>query len=118
MSRERQKSEHNERREQFHDLAICTSTLYKDDPISMVREKLALKLLKNAEALGVRCVVVDGGSNSGFLDQIKAMRHVTLIEDHESGMGESRRKTFRRAFELPAIEYILWTEPEKDDLIT
>ena len=115
--RERAIAERNEQREQFHDLAICTTTLYKDDAISHVRQKLALKLLKNAERLGIRCVVVDGGSNPAFLEQVRAMTNVVLIEDAQLGMGESRRVAFKRAFNIPQVSYVLWTEPEKDDMV-
>ncbi len=54
--------------QKFEDLTIFTTTSYGSDPVSRVREKLALKFLQNAIGLGAHCVVVDGGSNKKFYE--------------------------------------------------
>ncbi len=102
----------------FDDLTIFTTTFYKDDPVSQVREKLAIKLLENANNLGVKVVVVDGGSNEAFLEKIRQMPNVNLLVDPTLKMGESRRKALEVAAAEKQTPYYMWVEPEKDGLIT
>ncbi|MDP3793899.1 MAG: hypothetical protein Q8R07_04055 [Candidatus Uhrbacteria bacterium] len=96
---------------------IFTTTLYREDAVSAVRSVLAKRFLENAGKLGIRCVVVDGGSNPDFLIFLKSLPHVTLLEDPTLGMGEGRRAALNKALEFP-VPYFLWSEPEKDGLIT
>lgn len=107
-------------REQFKDLAIYTSTLYKEDPISRVRAPLAIKFLENARRLGIKCVVTDSGSNNEFLEAVGQMENVTLVDDShvKASMGESRRSALEKASSLEGVEFFLYADPEKDDLIT
>lgn len=106
--------------EQFKDLAVYTSTLYKEDPVSKVRAPLAIKFLENARDLGIRCVVTDSGSNQEFLDKLSGMENVTVVDDSEkkASMGESRRSALDKAEHLDGTEFFLYADPEKDDLIT
>ena len=101
----------------FQDLAIYTTTFYGKDPVSKVREKLAIQLLENAQKLGIHCVVVDGGSNEDFLGTVKKMSNVELHIDSSLGMGDSRRQALSKAMEISAATFFLWVEPEKDNLI-
>lgn len=102
----------------FNDLTIFTTTLYKEDPVSQVREKLAIKLLENARNLGVNVVVVDGGSNETFLQRVRVLPNVSLVVDPSLKMGESRRKALQVAREQFHSPFYMWVEPEKDALIT
>jgi hypothetical protein len=103
----------------FKDLVLFTTTMYGVDDVSKVREVLAERLLKNAEDLGVRSVVVDGGSNPEFLKKLKAFKNVTSEVDPSLGMGESRREALKKALELAGPQdNFLWVEPEKSELIT
>lgn len=116
------KIEHKEAAPSFKDLTIFTSTFYGTDQTSKVRQNLALKLFENAEKIGVKCVVVDGGSNEEFLEKARAHRNVELSVRGSLGMGESRREALRVASEeLPSAtrkHFFLWVESEKDGLIT
>jgi hypothetical protein len=103
--------------EQFSDLTIFTTTFYKKDDVSQVREKLAENFLKNAQDLGIKCVVVDGGSNEEFLKKVEGLNNVELVVDPSLKMGESRREALRVAMEKFNTPYFLWSEPEKDGLI-
>jgi bacterioferritin (cytochrome b1) len=103
----------------FKDLVLFTTTMYGEDAVSRVREVLAEDLLKNAEKLGVRCVVVDGGSNAEFLKKLSEFKNVTSEIDPKLGMGESRREALKKALEMAGPQdNFLWVEPEKADLIT
>lgn len=102
----------------FDDLTIFTTTFYKDDPVSQVREKLAVKLLENTNNFGVKVVVVDGGSNKAFLEKIKLIPNVRLVVDPTLTMGESRRKALEIAVAESHTPFYMWVEPEKDALIT
>ncbi|MFA6391465.1 MAG: hypothetical protein WCW66_01745 [Patescibacteria group bacterium] len=103
--------------EQFSDLSIFTTTMYGTDEISRVRQELAVNFLKNAQALGIKCVVVDGGSNQEFLDEISQFDNIEIVVDPTLKMGESRRTALQIAIEKYATPYFLWSEPEKDGLI-
>ena len=115
-------AERREKGEQFRDLVLFTTTLYGEDQTSRVRSHLAEQMMANAKELGVRCVVVDGGSNKEFLDKMKAFENVTVVEDSSLKMGESRRRALQTAVDMTAgaeqPAFFLWTEPEKCDLIT
>lgn len=113
------KTEQKEEVGKFDDLAIFTSTLYKDES-SVVRAALAEKLFENAAELNIKCVTVDGGSSPEFLDKIKKFKNVQIVSEPTLGMGESRRKALDVAMSLmPAEENasFLYVDPEKEDLI-
>lgn len=103
-------------KEDFSDLCIYTTTFYGKDKTSQIREKLAEKLLENVAKLGIKCVVVDGGSNQNFLDKASSRQNVNLVVNPNLGMGESRRESLRMAIKS-GVAYYLWVEPEKYDLI-
>ncbi len=110
------------RQNNLDELIIYTSTLYVDEK-SKVRSELCLNMLRNAEALGVTVVLADGGSNSNFINEVKKLSNVVLIEGKTKSMGPDRRDALEEAVQLAAREKMqrpcfLWTEPEKDGLIT
>lgn len=107
-----------ESKEGFDDLCIFTTTLYREDTVSVVRQELAIRLLENCANLGIRTVVVDGGSNTAFLDRARGIENVEILVEPNLKMGESRRKALEVAMAHQSCPYFLWVEPEKDNLIT
>ncbi len=102
----------------FHDeIVLFTTTLYKDDETSKIRQELALKLFQNAQALGIRCVVVDGKSNPDFLSKATAFDNVVLTTMEQGSMGDGRREALREALAF-GTPNVMWIEPEKDALVT
>lgn len=107
-----------EKLRKLDDVVIFTTTLYKDDKQSRVRQELGLKLLENASALGVRAVVVDGGSNAEFLDKARQLRGVTILPEIQGAtMGAGRRQALDEALKFKDASVFMWVEPEKDTLI-
>lgn len=100
-------------------VVIYTSTFYNDSEESNVRAKLCIKFLKNAQELGIKCVVSEWWStNQEFLNELKSLRNITVVESNK-WMWEDRRTWLKVAMEEnPTSKYFLWSEPEKDDLIT
>ncbi|TSD02436.1 MAG: hypothetical protein Athens071424_82 [Parcubacteria group bacterium Athens0714_24] len=115
-------AEKREENEHFSDLVIFTTTLYGEDKTSLVRLELAKKLFANAEKLGIKCVVLDNGSSKNFLQEVAKYKNVKLIIQPAFGMGEGRRRSLQEAMQMVSPEIknpnFLWTEPEKDGLIT
>jgi hypothetical protein len=101
----------------FSDLTIFTTTLYKDDPVSQVRQNLARKFIENTEKLNVKLVIVDGGSSEDFINYVRSKKHVELIIETGAEMGKSRRDALQAAISNYNTPYYFWVEPEKDDLI-
>ncbi len=111
----------------FSEIIIYTSTLYGNDETSIIRSKLCLSMLENARKLGVKVIVKDGGSNEEFINELQKLDNVTLIppdsESKRKTMGEDRREALRAAMRLAGEKKMkqpcfLWTEPEKDNLIS
>lgn len=104
--------------QKLESLIIITSTLYKKDEVSEVRSLIALETLRRINDLGVRCVVVDGGSDTHFLENAGSLPNITVVVEPRLGMGESRRKALDIAVtQFPDSKFYLWMEPEKDDLV-
>lgn len=115
-------SKHIESRERkdFSNLVIFTWTSYQDDERSQIRSKLAIKMIENANKYWIKIVMIDRGSGTKFLEQLKTYDNVTIIDPKEwDTMAWDRRNALQKALELyPDAPYFLWTEPEKDDFIT
>lgn len=110
--------EGDEKLRDFHDLVLCTTTLYKNDEQSRVREKLGLHLLENASRLGIRAIVVDAGSNTAFLEAARSLRGIHVVEELPGQtMGAGRRQALDEALKVKDASVFLWVEPEKDTLI-
>lgn len=107
-------------RKDFSNLIIFTWTSYQDDERSQLRSKLALKMLDNAHKYWIKVVMVDKWSGVKFLEQLKKYNNVTIVNSKEwDTMAWDRRSALQKALELyPDTPYFLWTEPEKDHLIT
>ena len=106
----------------FEDVIVCTSTMYGTDDASNMRVKLALQFLEKAKELGLKVVIVEGGStNQKFLQEATPIRfpNLTLIKSQTVAMGPKRRESLKTAMEMfPHALYFLYTEPEKSDLIS
>lgn len=111
----------------FSDIIIYTSTFYEKDETSKIRSELCLGMLKNAQALGVRVIIKDTGSNEEFIRKVKRLNNVTLLRsestEQRKNMGEDRRDALKVAISIAKREkikqpYFLWTEPEKDNFIS
>ncbi len=101
----------------FSKLIVYTATLYKEDDVSKVRQQLAERFIENTAKLGIKCVLIDGGSNERFTDFAKSFPNVEMHIEPLLGMGESRRFGLNKAMENVEAQYFLWVEPEKYDLI-
>lgn len=101
----------------FPKLIVYTATLYREDDVSKVRQELAQKFIENTAKLGIKCVLIDGGSNEEFINFAKSFSNVELHVEPQLGMGESRRLGLSKAMENTEAEYFFWVEPEKYDLI-
>lgn len=108
------------------ELIIYTATLYGNDKISEIRSELCINLLKNAKELGVKVIIKDGGSSEKFINEVKKLDNVLLIQALPGGeaksMGADRRDALEEAVKLAGREKMqnpcfFWTEPEKDNLI-
>lgn len=112
----------NKEKEQFQDLIIFTTTLYGNDEVSKMRSELAEEFFDNTNKLGIKCVVVDGGSDYEFLEKISKFDNIKLVIEPSLKMGESRRKSLQEALNMVPNEVkkpiFLWIEPEKSGLIT
>ena len=92
--------EKQEKKEKFKDLVIFTTTFYKEDETSGVRSALAEELFKSARKLGVKCFVIDGGSNIQFIKKAGQFENVKFMVEPNLGMGESRRRALEEAINM------------------
>lgn len=122
MSIERSTGIIESREKKFDNLVVFTSTMYGTDPASNVRVRLALQFLERAKELGIKVVVVEGGStNQEFLQEVTSARfpNLELVRSQTSAMGPKRREGLKTAMEkFPNASCFLYTEPEKPDLIS
>lgn len=102
----------------FHDLAIVTSTFYPNDASSQLRAALAKQTVERSRELGLKSVVIEGGSEDTFTEQLVTHTEPLIASAWPAAsMGTSRRRGFELALENPATEFVLWLEPEKYDLL-
>jgi|SRR3989344_1801387 len=96
--------------------AIVTTTYYPENSgSSKIRAGLALYLFEKACKSEYEVITIDGGSFSDFLDRAKALG-AKIIPQKENGIGGARRQAFKEGYST-GKEIIIWTEPEKHDLI-
>lgn len=101
-------------------IAVCTTTFYPkwyagpvQEPTSdKIRGDLALQTLNVAKNRGHQLSVVDGGSSPAFQEALRS-QGIDFEMERVRGMSPSRRQAFAKAEELPGVEVIAWTEPEK-----
>lgn len=82
-----------------------------------IRGDLALELISSAQEHRVRVIFADAGSSRQFLTAASRFPNVTVLANLAPLRGEQKRTAFITASELPQIEVIVNTEPEKVDLI-
>lgn len=99
---------------------IVTTTFYNNTEDGDLRKGLSRKFVRRAAELGYPVVVVDGGTDNGkYLDELKSQGALAFPET-QRGLGPSRREAIRHAYEFAKqhnIPNIVWSEPEKVDLI-
>lgn len=109
-----------------HSVCIATATFYKnwypgqvrnnEADVDKIRGDLALQLMKDSIESGFQLVNVDGGSSAEFLSEMSNME-VMWKKEEERGMSPSRRQAFREASQKEGVKIIVWTEPEKTDIV-
>lgn len=111
--------------EELKNLIVYTGVYYQDDATYRARSKIWFETFDNAQRLGIRVVVRnDGGLPPEMLERIKAYSNITIVEKTgPNTLGGGRREALQKCLEIAKAEGIetpvfLWTEPEKDDLIT
>ena len=100
-------------------IAIATTTFYPDwRPSQMdrsvvsVRGEIAIGFVHEVVSRGYQIIVIDGGSSDDFRPKI-AEFGVSIQPEQQRGMSASRRQSYREASNLPGVQVICWTEPEK-----
>jgi len=98
-------------------LVITTTTWY---PVAdCVRARCAARMVRNASALHIPVVVVDGGSPKEFREEIQD--HCAILIDevpHARGvMGPGRRQAIAKGFEITGGRVSCYIEPEKHPLL-
>lgn len=112
-------------KEELKNLIIYTGVYYQDNEMYKIRSKIWFETFDNAQKLGVKVVVRnDGGLPEAMLERIKAYNNITIVEKTTPNtLGGGRREALQKAIEIADKKNIenpifLWTEPEKDNLIT
>lgn len=103
---------------EFCDLCVFTSTKYWEDEISKIRYPLFLKMMENCKNLWIKLIIADSSTNIDFLDNIHRIRNekIKFIKNDEK-LWKKRREALKKGILDKNIEYFLWIEPEKYDLI-
>ena len=112
-------------KDELKNLIVYTGVFYQDNETYRTRSKIWFKTFNNAQKLGIKVVVRnDGGLPEAMLERIKAYDNITIVEKVATNtLGGGRREALEEAIRIAEKEGIknpifLWTEPEKDDLIT
>ena len=108
---------------------VATTTFYKSR--KETRFLCAERLVQNCNDKGYSIIIVDGSLDPNIRKRFRDLGAV-VYEQTESGMGGSRRELSSRAQEfmgprgimksyrpiLSPTDFILWTEPEKDKIVS
>ena len=95
---------------------LITTTLYDSSSKSdRVRTELAKRTFNESLKFNYEILVIDGGSDKKFLEEIENER-VKIFQQKEKGMGNSRRQANEEAYKT-GKEIIVWIDPEKYSLI-
>lgn len=109
-------------------VCVVTSTMYpryvapelrtdeNRDSTDNTRGDLALQTIEEVLKAGYQLVVMDEDVNESFTQELKK-RGVVIRKGNRKGMSPKRQEGFQIASQLPKVKFILWTEPEKVDLI-
>lgn len=106
------------KRQRFADLAVFTTTMYGNDRSSMVRRELATEFFQRLRDLHITSSAVDGGSPEDFHAQLPTSENMFIERAPELNLGASRREALRLALEQSQVEFLMWAEPEKGNVIT
>ncbi len=109
-------------------IGIATTTFYpnwypgnsaKQYVVDKIRGDLALQTIQESVKNGFQVVVNDGTSSDAFQEELKRLKGegVIVLARTEPGMSATRRQVFQEVSYLPGVKVILWTEPEKTDLV-
>lgn len=107
-------------------IALVTSTLYKNwypgkfngkFQIDKIRGDLALKMLSRAQPYKFKIVVIDNGSSDEFIENVKKLKIHKLVTNFSGTFSAARREGYKIATNISGIKVIIWTEPEKSNLI-
>ena len=95
------------------ELVITTSTFYSD--ADCPRARCAVKMIENANELGISIVIVEGGSPKEFREEISDLGAIVLDEvPHARGvMGPGRRQAIAKGFEVTGGKISGYVEIEK-----
>lgn len=96
---------------------VVTTTFYKST--DELRFRLACDMVGAAVADGHKVVIVDGSPIPQVAETLRGLGAQVFPQLHK-GMGPGRREAFFHSYEIAIqdkIEVILWTEPEKVDLV-
>jgi len=106
---------------------LVTTTMYpskdgKMAPDVELRANLALETARKARDLGFRIVVVDGGSDASFSNELADLGAIVEKQNvdkypGEHDMGRSRRQAMDIAGNQTGYKGIIWLEPEKHTFI-
>ncbi len=99
--------------------AVVATTTYATHKThaERVRANCALKTIESSVAHGYTTVVIDGGSPSEYVDEMKRLGANVFVQELP-GMGNARREALCRARDIASNgQPIVWTEPEKYPLI-
>lgn len=98
-------------------VVLVTTTFYKS--VDELRFQLAYDTVQKGVEAGHKVVVVDGSPNTNIAGELRSLGAKVFPQLHK-GMGASRREAFFHAREIAItddINFILWTEPEKNDIV-
>ncbi|MEK9207541.1 MAG: hypothetical protein AAB922_03605 [Patescibacteria group bacterium] len=112
-------------KKELKNIIVYTGVYYQDNALYQARSKIWFQTFDNAKKLGVKVVVRnDGGLPGEMLERIKTYENITIVEKTGlNTLGGGRREALQKCLAIAEAEGIenpvfLWTEPEKDDLIT
>jgi hypothetical protein len=98
--------------------AVIVTTTYSANQQGDYRFQLALQMCQTAKAHGYPVLVVDGSPDHSSAKQALLDAGATLVyEQHEKGMGASRRQCISAGLGLVENTPIAWIEPEKVGMI-
>jgi hypothetical protein len=101
-------------------VVVATTTLSKTYDL---RARLALKTAEECRKYGYHLDVIDGGSDPGFLNDLRSFEECRILGQLSPGMGPGRREAIRNAYQVlrnfsgGSDGYVFWTEPEKYTII-
>jgi len=105
-------------KEDFKDLVVVLTIFYpkNNDRIPNYRKNLTYKFLRNLNKLNIKCVVWDWWSEEFFLDKIKQLDNIKVIDlskDQKTTLWKDRANIISQAVKIYPHKYYFQTEAEK-----